>query len=115
ATKLAASAVLRDRTLDVVPGVLDLQYTENHDIAFSLMRSFAIPGRPRVLLAFAALGAVFVAVLWWRRRKEATSMAHVGWSLTMAGAFGNMADRVVHGYVVDFIHLSHWPVFNVPV
>lgn len=77
------------------------------------MRSLAIPGRPHVLLALAALGALFVAVLWWRRRKEATTMEHAAWSLTMAGAFGNMADRIVRGYVVDFIHLRHWPVFNV--
>ncbi len=31
----------------------------------------------------------------------------------VAGAIGNVADRILCGYVVDFIHLSHWPVFNV--
>jgi signal peptidase II len=113
ATKLAASTVLRDKTVDVVPGVLDLQYTENHDVAFSLLRSATIPNRPHVLLALAALGSVFVAIVWWRRRKEASSLEHLGWSLTMAGAVGNMADRIVRGYVVDFIHLRHWPIFNV--
>jgi signal peptidase II len=113
ATKLAASTALRDRTVDVVPGVLDLEYTENHDVAFSLLRSMHIPGRPHVFFVLAALGAVFVAAAWWRRRREATSMEHLGWSLTMAGAVGNMVDRIVRGYVIDFIHLKHWPVFNV--
>ncbi len=113
ATKLVASAALRDRTVDLVPGVLDLQYTENHDVAFSLLRPAAIPGRPMVLLVLAAIGTVFVAFLWWRRRDLATTAEHVGWSLTMAGALGNMVDRVLRGYVVDFIHVRHWPVFNV--
>jgi Signal peptidase (SPase) II len=29
------------------------------------------------------------------------------------GALGNYLDRVFRGYVVDFIHVPHWPVFNV--
>jgi signal peptidase II len=31
----------------------------------------------------------------------------------LGGALGNLADRVARGYVVDFIHVEHWPVFNV--
>ena len=31
----------------------------------------------------------------------------------MAGGLGNAIDRLASGYVVDFIHLRHWPVFNV--
>jgi signal peptidase II len=38
-------------------------------------------------------------------------------SLILAGAIGNLHDRLVHGYVIDFIDLHfldhHWPVFNV--
>ena len=30
-----------------------------------------------------------------------------------AGALGNVLDRVVRGYVVDFVQVPHWPVFNV--
>jgi signal peptidase II len=31
----------------------------------------------------------------------------------VAGAAGNVIDRLARGYVIDFIHLSHWPIFNV--
>lgn len=31
----------------------------------------------------------------------------------VAGAIGNVADRVARGHVVDFIHVRFWPVFNV--
>ena len=38
---------------------------------------------------------------------------HVGFAFVLAGALGNVVDRAVRGYVVDFIHVRHWPVFNV--
>jgi signal peptidase II len=44
---------------------------------------------------------------------------HISWParsallLLAAGAFGNGLDRLFRGHVVDFIHLTHWPVFNV--
>lgn len=34
-------------------------------------------------------------------------------AVILAGAVGNYADRVLRGYVVDFLHVTHWPVFNV--
>ena len=34
-------------------------------------------------------------------------------SVVMAGALGNMLDRFRLGYVVDFLELPHWPIFNV--
>lgn len=34
-------------------------------------------------------------------------------AVVLAGALGNFTDRAWHGYVVDFLHIVHWPVFNV--
>jgi signal peptidase II len=111
ATKLVATGL--DRTLGVVPGVLDLTYTQNHDTAFSLLHGLAVPGKTWVILAAQVFGSIAVAWVWWRRRSLASTLEHVGWSLVLAGALGNAIDRVARGYVVDFIHLHHWPVFNV--
>jgi len=113
ATKYAAATVLKGRALDVVPGVVDLEYTENHDVAWTLLRNEAFHGKAAILIALATLGTIFVATMWWRRRNVASSIEHVGWSLAFAGALGNMLDRAIRGYVVDFIHVRHYPVFNV--
>jgi signal peptidase II len=46
-------------------------------------------------------------------------MTQPNWMLTLClglqlgGAIGNLIDRVRYGYVVDFVDLSVWPVFNV--
>lgn len=112
-TKHWAEANLRGRApLVLVSGVVDLTYAENRDTAFSLTR--AIPKevkRPLLLLsgavAMAALGAA------WYRRRAAGLAAQAPYALVGAGALGNILDRVARGYVVDFVHVHHWPVFNV--
>ena len=50
---------------------------------------------------------------WFVARKRATRTQHVGFALVLAGALGNVVDRAARGYVIDFIHLTRWPVFNV--
>lgn len=46
------------------------------------------------------------------------SLLKTRWSMVMAGmvvggALGNMLDRLLYGYVIDFINLKIWPVFNI--
>ena len=114
ATKIAATASLsHERVVNVVSGVLELRYVENHDTAFSLLHTLGIPRTPSLLLAASAIALVGVVAAWVASRARATRMQHVGFALVLAGALGNVVDRAVRGYVVDFIHLTRWPVFNV--
>jgi signal peptidase II len=91
--------------------VLDLRYVENRDVAFELLRWIPVQARtPLVLVVVAAaIGTLLVMLL--RRRSLDLTTAALG--LVLAGAVGNYADRLLRGYVVDFIHVPHWPVFNV--
>ncbi|HVY49402.1 MAG TPA: signal peptidase II [Minicystis sp.] len=112
-TKLVAQRTLEHHApLRLVRGVLDLRYTENHDAAFSLLRHVEFPGKAAVLGALAFLTLAFVAALWWRRR-DAPRAEQLAYGLVVAGAVGNLLDRIARGFVVDFIHVHHWPVFNV--
>ena len=58
-------------------------------------------------LAFLALGAALV------RRAPQAPLTRAALLLLTAGAVGNYLDRLARGYVVDFVYLHHWPVFNV--
>ena len=115
ATKYAAEGLAPRGPIDVVPGVLELRYSRNDDTAFSLLHRFGAPVESAAIF----LGLVSVAVLalvlfmWWRRRHDPSRALHFGFALVVAGAVGNVIDRVMHGYVVDFIHVHFWPVFNV--
>jgi signal peptidase II len=113
ATKAVAQATLERRgPLPIVRGVLDLRYTENRDTAFSLLRGVQFPGKTAVLVAFAVVALGAVAVAWWRRR-HAPAADQAAYALILAGALGNVLDRARRGFVVDWIEIHRWPVFNV--
>ncbi len=103
--------------LSVLPGVVELRYTENHDTAFSLSRIVSSPNKATLLTGLALLGVVAVAAAWWRKRRTATPAVHVAFAAIASGALGNAVDRVLRGFVVDFIHVRigpvDWPIFNV--
>jgi len=116
ATKAAAEATLGSAgPVAIVKGLLELSYVQNHDTAFSLTRyvSLSLPSKPFVLAGLAMLATLLVAGAAWRRRARASRLEQVATALVVAGAVGNLLDRLTRGYVIDFIHLQHWPVFNV--
>ena len=92
-------------------GILDLDYTENTDSGFGLLRWLSPSIRAPMLTVVQLVGGLTFLALCLRRRLPA--MARLALLLLAGGAFGNGLDRLFRGYVVDFIHLTHWPVFNV--
>jgi signal peptidase II len=113
ATKISAKAALEGHApLTLVTGLLDLRYAENRDTAFSLSHAVHLANKESLLAALATLGLAGIAAGWWRRRKGSLP-EQAGFALIVAGAIGNIVDRIARGYVVDFIHVAHWPVFNV--
>lgn len=92
--------------VSIVPGVLSLVYVENTGAAFGLFQ-----GRNPVL-ALVALAIVLLLAVWFRAVAAATPWGGIALGLQIGGALGNVADRLRHGFVVDFIDLSFWPTFN---
>lgn len=100
--------------LPVVPGFFNLTLTYNPGAAFSFLASAG--GWQRYL--FTALAGVVTAWLSWQMVKGRFSRRMNGAAACIiGGALGNMIDRVVHGYVIDFIQLYYklwyYPAFNV--
>jgi signal peptidase II len=114
ATKIVAKETLvSGRVITLIRGWLDLRYTENFDTAFSLTHGWAGGAKATVLTVLALATTAAVVVIAWRRRHRSSAVEHLGLALVVAGAIGNTLDRVRRGYVIDFIHVHHWPVFNV--
>ena len=96
----------------MIPNVLDLRYAENHGTAFSILDG-SHGTRTMVLLVLGSLLAIFaICLYWWRVRRNGPA-TQLACALVVAGAIGNLADRAVRGFVVDFVHLHRWPIFNV--
>jgi signal peptidase II len=97
---------------ELISGVVDFRYVENTDIAFNLLRWVPEAIRTPALLVLGAIVLVALALLLLRGRAW-PPMYRLALVLVTAGAIGNYLDRAVRGYVVDFVHVHHWPVFNV--
>lgn len=106
-SKQVVSQSLRGgRVVDFLGGAVRLDFTSNTGAAFGLFKNAGL------LFVFIAL-AVTVAFVAYRRRLAALPMsARLASGMVLGGALGNALDRVRLGYVVDFIDLRWWPVFN---
>ena len=112
ASKHLATTHLRGQPpVPLINGVAELRYTENRDIAFSLLRHIPEPTRKPLIFLGACAGLAAILLLW-RRSRDARPLEHAAFAMILAGALGNLGDRALHGHVVDFIHVNHWPVFN---
>lgn len=96
--------------IDILP-FLALFRTHNEGIAFSMLAWLHDWG----LVAITAAVILFVLYLWWTNPPNRI-FARYGFALVVGGAIGNLIDRVMNGYVVDYIlfHLPTWSfaVFN---
>jgi signal peptidase II len=67
--------------------------------------------RTEVALWLAAVACAVGALLFAPALQHNVFVA-AGVAAALAGALGNLADRLIHGAVVDFVSLGRWPVFN---
>ena len=115
ATKFLASRFLElYERVEVLP-VLDFTLLHNTGAAFSLLAGAS--GWQRWFFIGLAFAVSVVLVVWIWRAPRGDKLLPLALSLILGGALGNVIDRIVHGYVVDFIHL-HWgaayfPAFNI--
>lgn len=91
----------------LVPGLLGIHYVQNTGAAWSIFS-----GNTMGLAVFSVFMAALLGVWIWKTPSE-NRCQRLALSLMLAGAFGNMLDRFRLGYVIDFIELPHWPIFNI--
>lgn len=109
---VSASFSLYER-INVLP-LLDITRVHNRGAAFSFLSSAS--GWQRWFFAALALAVSVMIVVWLRRLAPGQHRLAAGLALVLGGALGNLWDRLLHGYVVDFIDVYyqdwHWPAFN---
>ena len=115
ASKFWVSAVLTyNAPVEVLP-VFDLRLLHNTGAAFSFLAAAA--GWQRWLFAAIAIVVSFFILRWLRETPKSARVLASGYAMILGGALGNLFDRIVHGYVVDFIsvHYAGWyfPAFNI--
>lgn len=93
---------------------LNMTLAHNYGAAFSFLSDAG--GWQRWLFTGLASVVTVVLVVWLLRLSATEKRLAAALSLVIGGAIGNLVDRIVNGYVVDFIDVYyrdwHWPAFN---
>lgn len=111
ADQLLKLLVVRDikpiGTKILIPGILQMDYTENTGAAFSMFE-----GGRWVFVAVTVVVCVLIIFAMFRYRNH-EFFSWAASALIVGGGIGNLIDRVLHTYVVDYIHLRFFPaIFN---
>lgn len=104
-SKILLSGILTS-PISLIEGFFTLRIEHNFGMAFSITLPY--PVQLGVNLLF--FGGIIVYLARQLDFNKAASQIIVG--LLMAGAFGNLIDRIRLGYVIDFISIGSFPVFN---
>ncbi|MBO9411728.1 MULTISPECIES: signal peptidase II [unclassified Ruegeria] len=89
--------------IDVLPPLLVFKYGENRGINFGLFQGNSDAAR-WVLIGVSV--AISVAVLIWLMRSAPSKLMLFCGGLLIGGALGNVVDRVLYGFVLDFLNMS---------
>ena len=98
--------------LIVIPGLLNILRTKNEGVVFGLF-----PGKTSAFIVFSAIAIVVILFIYIKSDKT-IFISNLALGLVLAGAIGNLWDRIWFRGVRDFIDLHigdkyHWPTFNV--
>ena len=105
---LIQSGMELNQTIPLINGVFHITYIHNYGAAFSIFQN-----KTGFLIAIQLVVITGVIVYLIKRRKIDHWALLLSLSLIAAGGFGNLIDRAAKGYVVDFLDLRVWPIFNV--
>jgi signal peptidase II len=96
-------------SIPVIPGLLNITYVRNTGAAFGMLNASDFAHKPVVVASLAVLA--LVGIVWYAQKFAGDAWAgRYGFALIVAGALGNLLDRLLRGFVVDFVdfYWSGW-------
>jgi signal peptidase II len=101
-------------SIELLP-FFNFTYVRNYGAAFSFLSDAG--GWQRWFFTIIAVVISCVLAVWLARNNKTQLKLNLALSLVLAGAIGNLIDRSIYGYVIDFFHLYyqnwHYPAFNI--
>jgi len=101
-------------SINVLP-IFSITYVHNLGAAFSFLADQG--GWQRWFFTAVAAIACIVFIVWLAKTPKSQTLLSIAVALMLSGAMGNLIDRVLFGYVIDFLDFhwsgNHFPAFNV--
>lgn len=113
---VVAQSIAFGTNRSIIPGFFNLSHVRNRGAIFGFFSQSSNP-LVFVLLTLASLAAFSLVIYYFIKVPDSERLLKITLSLILAGALGNLIDRIFKGYVIDFLDFYvgryHWPSFNV--
>ena len=96
--------------IPIIPNILSLTYAKNYGIAFSMLleKRIIIIVISILLISF----LIYVLKKDYILKNKDTWLANIAFGILFGGIVGNLFDRIVRGFVIDYINVSFFSIFN---
>ena len=107
ATKQMVINHVQDKSsITIIEGFLEFSYVENRGMVFGFCNNNTVGFQRYLLTALTFISIIVILTIVWRLRKL-PFVYLLPFFMILAGAVGNVTDRIRYGHVIDFIHM-HW-------
>ena len=110
-TKDLVNEQLKQQSIPVIKNYLNITYVENHAIAFGLFENLDRSIRMPIIFLLPLLATLPGIYFIWKFRYEKFRLLLPVFIL-LGGAYGNIIDRAMNGYVTDFLHIHYFDRFD---
>ena len=97
-------------SIELIKNFFYLTYTHNTGAAFSILTG------KRIFLILIAVVILIIIFNYLRKNKIESKVEKIAFSLIIGGSVGNLLDRIIRGYVIDFLDFKifgyNYPIFN---
>ncbi len=100
--------LLVGQSIPVVSGIFNITLVHNRGAAFGILKN-----QTPLFIATSLVAVVLIFLDLKKHSLRRMCVYTAALSLILAGALGNLIDRSLWGYVIDFLDFRVWPVFNV--
>jgi signal peptidase II len=105
---LITKTISLHQSVPVISGIFHITLVRNRGAAFGILKN------QLYLFILTSIGAIILIFLNLREhRGKKLDIYSLALSFILAGALGNLVDRIMFGGVIDFLDFRIWPVFNI--
>jgi len=93
-------------SISVIKNIFHITYVTNYGAGFGIMQ-----GKTSLLIWFSII-VIGIILFYYDKIQEKKSL-HIFSGLILGGTISNLIDRLLFGFVIDFLDFRIWPVFNI--
>lgn len=107
---IVANLLSQTTTITIIKNFFYLTYTNNDGAAFSILLG------KRIFLILIALIIIIILIYYLKKHPPKNKLEVISISFLLGGSIGNLIDRIIRGYVIDFLDFKifgyNYPIFN---